>query len=408
MIIFTRASVISGADVLEDRDVWVECNTIVRVSQTEYSSGDAPDDLPGTARYPAGAALIDVKGLYLSAGFIDLHVHGGMGHDFMDASRDAFEGVAACHARHGVTSMLATTLAGDDVETFAFLEAYDRYAANAGETTGCRYLGVHLEGPYFNPIQAGAQDPRYIRSPSPEHYTKLLRYKSVKRFSAAPELDGALELGDFLRSCGVLVSMAHSDADFDQALLATGHGYSLVTHVYSGMQGVHRKNAYRYGGMVEAALLLDGLTAEVIADGRHLPGCLLKLIYKCKGPDGMILVSDATRGAGLPDGVTVKVGSLTRGQDAIIEDGVAKLPDRTAFAGSVASGDRLIRTMVRLAGVPLAEAVAMMTRNPSRLMGLADRIGDVREGMDADVVVFDENVNIKHVMSNGQLRRFDL
>jgi len=175
-------------------------------------------------------------------------------------------------------------------------------------------------------------------------------------------------------------------------------GYALVTHLYSGMIGVHRREAYRFGGLVEAALLLDGLTAEIIADNCHLPECLLKLIYKCKGKDGIILTSDAMRGAGLPNGAITKLGSLALGQDVIIEDDVAKLPDRSAFAGSVASGDRLIRTMVQVAGVPLVEAIGMMTINPARLLGLSDKIGDVREGMEADLIVFDEDIYIKHVM----------
>jgi len=383
MIVFANANVISGGKILPDHNVWVEDGKIVRVT---------------TAIPAEGATVIDVKGQYLSAGFIDLHVHGGMGYDFMDGTREAFEGIAVFHSRHGVTSMLATTLAGDDAETFAFLDAYECYAKTVGT---CRFLGVHLEGPYFSLAQCGAQDPKFLKNPTLAHYEKLLSYDCIKRVSAAPELDGALALGQYLRERNIIASMAHTDADYEQALQAMEYGYHLVTHLYSGMQGVHRREAYRFGGLVEAALLMDGLTAEVIADNRHLPECLLKLIYKCKGKDGIILTSDAMRGAGLSNGQTTKLGSLTLGQDVMIEDDVAKLPDRSAFAGSVASGDRLIRTMVQVAGVPLVEAIGMMTVNPARLMGLSDRIGDVREGLEADLIVFDKEICVSHVMVAG-------
>jgi N-acetylglucosamine-6-phosphate deacetylase len=229
-----------------------------------------------------------------------------------------------------------------------------------------------------------------------------LAYNCIKRVSAAPELEGALEFGDYLRRRNILASMAHTDADFDQGLRAMVHGYSLVTHLYSCMIGVHRKNAYRHGGLIEAALLLDGITAEIIADNRHLPEALLKLIYKCKGRDGIILASDAMRGAGLAEGQTTKLGSLTLGQDVIIEDGVAKMPDRLSFAGSVASGDRLVHTMVYTAGVPLPEAVGMITKNPAQLLGLSDIIGDVKAGMNADLITFDESINIDNVMVGGR------
>jgi len=384
MIAFTNANVISGGKILANHNVLVDDGKIVCIT---------------IANPNKAATVIDVDGQYLSAGLIDLHIHGGMGHDFMDGSKEAFEGIAAHHSQHGITSMLATTLAGDDTETFAFLDAYERYA---NIVTSCRFLGVHLEGPYFSLNQCGAQDPKFLRNPSPDHYKRLLSYGNIRRVSAAPELDGGLKLGKYLEEHNIIASMAHTDADYEQTLQAIARGYSVVTHLYSGMTGVHRRKAYRFGGLVEAALLLDTLTTEIIADNRHLPECLLKLIYKCKGKDGIILTSDAMRGAGLPNGQITKLGSLALGQDVIIEDDVAKLLDRSAFAGSVASGDRLIRTMVQIAGLPLVEAIGMMTINPARLLKLSDRIGDVQEGMEADLIVFDEDINVSHVMVAGQ------
>ena len=391
--VFINADVISSGKLLPNHGVRVEDGKITRV---------APSGVFGESRAlgESGFSVIDAQGNCLSAGLIDLHVHGGMNHDFMDGTREAIEGIAAYHSRRGITSMLATTAAADDVETFAFLDMYEECA---DAVKSLRYLGVHLEGPYLSPSQCGAIDPKYIRDLDPAHYEPLLQYNCIKRVSAAPERVGGLAFGELLRGKGIIASQAHTDADFDQAVLAMEHGYTSVTHLYSCTIGVHRKNAFRHGGLIEAALLLDGLTAEIIADGCHLPACILKLIYKCKGKEGIILTSDAMRGAGLKDGQMTKIGSKTQGQDVIIEDGVAKMLDRQFFAGSVASGDRLIRTMINEAGVTLPDAITMMTITPARMMGLSDTIGDVREGMEADLIVFDENINIKHVMVKGKI-----
>ena len=380
--VFTNANVISGGKLLNNYSVGVENGKIAFVQP----SADAPT---------AGYEQIDARGLYLSAGLIDVHLHGAMGHSFEEGTLEAFEAIASHHSKHGITSMLATISAAEDSVIYGFLDAYEKCAQ---KITSCRFLGAHLEGPYFSMEQRGAQNPDFIRNPSPEHYKPMLDYDFIKRLSAAPELDGALELGDYLRERGIQASMAHTAADFDLALQAIKHGYSTLTHIYSGMEGVHRKNAYRYGGLVEAGLLLDELIVEVIADNRHLPECLLKLIYKCKGPEGIILITDATRGAGFADG-TVLTGRT--GRQVIIEDGVAKLPCRTSFAGSTASGDRLIRNMVQVVNVPLVEAIGMMTVNPAKLLGMSDWIGDIKEGMAADIILFDEDIQMKHVMVAG-------
>ncbi len=348
---------------------------------------------------PSECRVLEAEGLYLSPGFMDLHVHGGDGHDFMDATDKAIAGITRFHARSGVTSLLATTLAGSDGETAAAVRAIRDFKPDG---SGAKVLGIHMEGPYFCYNQRGAQDPQYLKNPDPAQYEALLSLGGIRRWSIAPELPGALEMGRELARRGILVSAAHTEAIFEEMEAAVENGYSMSTHVYSGMNGVTRRNAFRYGGAVEATLLLDGLTAEVIADGCHLPKCLLQLIYKCKGPRGMILVTDATRGAGFPDGAKTIIGSLDRGQEIIIEDGVAKLPDRSSFAGSVATGNRLIHTMWRLAGVPLWEAVGMMTANPACLLGVSDRTGALRVGYEADLALFDGDVNVRQVFVGGK------
>src|ERR1700761_6358521 len=301
-----------------------------------------------------GAREIDAGGRYVSPGFIDIHVHGGGGHDFMDGTVDAFLGVAETHARYGTTGMLPTTLTSTKEELFKLFDAYAE--AMPLNVRGAGFLGLHLEGPYFAMNQRGAQDPRYIRNPDPAEYLEILsRCSEIRRWSAAPELEGALEFGRELRSRGILVALAHTDALYDETLAGFENGYTLATHFYSCMNGVTRRNAHRFAGSIECAYLLDEMDVEIISDGVHLPVPLLQLIYKIKGIDRTALITDAIRAAGMPEGPSI-LGSLRDGLAVIVEEGVAKLPDRSSFAGSVATADRCVRTMVQ-AGIPLRDAV---------------------------------------------------
>ncbi|MEJ7739252.1 MAG: N-acetylglucosamine-6-phosphate deacetylase [Chitinophagaceae bacterium] len=344
---------------------------------------------------------IDAKGNYISPGFIDIHVHGGGGYDFMDGSEDAFLKVAEIHARHGTTAMLPTTLTSEKEDLLETLELYGR--ANKKNTSGAQFIGMHLEGPYLALNQRGAQDPRYIRDPDPAEYKDILeRSSSVKRWSAAPELKGAMEFGKYVTSKGVLAAVAHTDAIYEQVLEAIKNGYSLVTHLYSAMSGVTRRNAFRYAGVIESAFLLDEMDVEIIADGVHLPAPLLKLVVKIKGPDRTALITDAMRAAGMPEGDSI-LGSVKNGLKVIVEDGVAKLPDRSSFAGSVATADRLVRTMINIADVPLADAVRMITSTPARIMKVSEKKGSLVTGKDADILIFDENIHIEMTMIKGRI-----
>ena len=347
------------------------------------------------------AIEIDAKGNFIAPGFIDIHVHGGGGHDFMDGSENAFLKAAEIHARYGTTSMLPTTLTSEREDLMKILELYE--SADRNNINGAQFIGMHLEGPYFAMSQRGAQDPRYIRDPDPEEYMDVLaRTNVVKRWSAAPELKGALPFAKYLRSKGILAALAHTDAIYEEVLEGFENGYTLATHLYSGMSGVTRRNAYRYAGVIESAYIIDEMDVEIIADGIHLPAPLLKLIYKIKGPDRIALITDAMRGAGMPEGESV-LGNLKTGLKVIIEDGVAKLPDRSSFAGSVATTDRLVRNMINLADVPLLDAVRMMSTTPARIMNISDRKGSLIEGKDADIVIFDEDIKIQKTIIKGRL-----
>lgn len=337
--------------------------------------------------------IIDAGGCYVAPGFIDMHVHGGGGHDFMDGTVEAFLKVARAHAEHGTTALVPTTLTSSDEELFRSFDTFRK--ASACNADGAEMLGMHLEGPYFNPRQAGAQDPRYLTVPKPEHYNAVLKKggDAIIRWSAAVELEGAEGLGHALREHGILASIGHTDAIYEEVAAAYEAGFTHMTHLYSAMSTISRRNAYRYAGALEAAYLIDDMTVEIIADGIHLPKPLLQFVYRFKGPERTALCTDAMRGAGMPDG-EYRLGSLEDGQTVLVEDGVAKLMNRSAFAGSVATADRLVRTMVEVAEVPLEDAVTMMTSTPASILGIRNRKGALEPGMDADIVIFDKNINI--------------
>ena len=349
----------------------------------------------------SGAEEINAGGQYVSPGFIDIHVHGGGGHDFMDGTETAFLKIAETHAQYGTTSMLPTTLTSEKEDLFQTLEIYEQ--AHKKNVSGAQFLGMHLEGPYFAMSQKGAQDPRYIRNPDPAEYKEVLaRSPHIKRWSAAPELPGAIEFARYLRSRGVLVALAHTDAIYEEALLGFENGYTLATHFYSCMSGVTRKNAFRYAGVIETAYLIDEMDVEIIADGIHLPPPLLKLIVKIKGTDRVALITDAMRAAGMPPGDSI-LGNMRDGLKVIVEDGVAKLPDRSSFAGSVATTDRLVRTMITMANVPLVDAVRMASKTPAAILGIADRKGSLVAGQDADILIFDDNIKVGVTIAAGNI-----
>jgi len=347
------------------------------------------------------AVEIDAKGNYVAPGFIDIHIHGGGGHDFMDGNETAFLKIAETHVKYGTTAMLPTTLTSEKEGLLETLTIYEQ--ANKKNQNGSQFLGMHLEGPYFAMNQRGAQDPRYIRDPDPEEYKAVIAHSSsIRRWSAAPELKGAIEFGRYLRKHGILAAVAHTDAIYEEVMEAFDNGYTLATHLYSGMSGVTRRNAFRFAGVIESAFIIDEMDVEIIADGVHLPAPLLKLVYKIKGPDRTALITDSMRAAGMPPGKSI-LGNLKTGLHVIVEDDVAKLPDRTAFAGSVATADRLVRNMINLADVSLIDAVRMMTSTPARIAGVAERKGTLTSGKDADIVIFDEKINIQTTIVGGRV-----
>ena len=347
------------------------------------------------------AMILDAGGRYISPGFIDIHVHGGGGYDFMDNTVEAFLEIAKTHVRYGTTALFPTTLTGSTEDIIGTLRTYDKaYPLNV---SGSEFMGIHLEGPYFAMNQRGAQDPRWIRDPDPKEYEYIISQSaSIKRWSAAPELKGAIPFARFLKSKGILASLAHTDAVYEEVLEGFENGYTLATHLYSGMSGLTRRNAYRFAGAIESAFIIDDMDVEIIADGVHLPAPLLKLIFKIKGPGKIALITDAMRAAGMPPGESV-IGNIHTGMKVIVEDGVSKMPDRKSFAGSVATADRLVRTMIQMAGVSLTDAIRMMTMTPASIMKISDRKGSLVTGKDADIVIFDEDIHVHTTIVRGKI-----
>ena len=381
-----NGSIITPFRIIRNGTVIIQNGKISEVSEKNIEVNDALE--------------IDAKGNYIAPGFIDLHIHGGGGYDFMDGTEEAFLKIAELHAQYGTTSMVPTTLTSEKEDLLKTLDIYE--TANKNNLKGAQFLGMHLEGPYFAVSQRGAQDPRYIRNPDPVEYEEVLAYSSsIVRWSAAPELPGAIPFGKRLREKNILAALAHTDAIYEEVLEAYENGYSLATHLYSAMSGVTRKNAFRYAGTIESAFLLD-MDVEIIADGVHLPAPLLKLVYKIKGADKTALITDAMRAAGMPEGESV-LGPLATGLKVIVEDGVAKLPDRTSFAGSVSTADRLVRTMIQIADIPLIDAIRMITATPARIMGVDKHKGSIVAGKDADIVIFDEHIQVKMTIVHGRI-----
>lgn len=386
--VFTNGKVILPDKILMGWNVVVENGVITEITSSTV----------------AGDKSVDLNGKYLAPGFIDLHTHGAGGHDFMDGTEDALKGACLAHLSHGTTSIVPTTLTCLNAELFEFFEVYRKVKGEWKE--GPNLIGIHLEGPFFNSAQAGAQDPKFLQIPVKENYMPILEAggKDIVRVSAAVELDGALELGAELCERGIIAAIGHSDATYQQVEKAVGAGYSFVTHLYSGMSALHRVGPYRVLGVVESAYIFDELQVEIIADGKHLPPELLRLIVKNKGIENICLITDSMRGAGMAEGEHPKLGSLINGQETIIQDGVAMMPDFKAFAGSVCTTDRCVRTMYKMADVHLYDAVRMMSLNPAEVLKIDNRKGSIYPGKDADLVVFDDDIEVSAVYVGGELR----
>jgi N-acetylglucosamine-6-phosphate deacetylase len=339
------------------------------------------------------AETINLRGNYLAPGFIDMHIHGALGRDTMEAKPEAFETICDYHASGGTTSLLLTTVTAPVPEIVDVLKAV-RLARNDLR----QIAGVHVEGPFISKTRAGAQRAEFIRDPETHFVDQLLDFADlIKVMTIAPELPGALALIDRLRLHKIVVSGGHSDATDIEARAAAEYGMRQVTHTFNAMSSAQRQGIYRQAGLLEFALSEPDIVCELIADGHHVSPTLMKMLYRAKGPHGICLVTDATAGAGLAAGTEFTLS----GRRCVVGDGVCLLSDRSALAGSASRMIDLVRVMVNQVGVPLHEAVAMATANPARVLGLSAK-GKLKVGADADFVIFSRDLEVRRTVIAGE------
>ena len=339
-----------------------------------------------------GANLIDAKGMYIVPGFVCMHAHGGGGHDFTECTEEAFRTAVKAHQRHGATSIFPTLSSSPFSEIRKAVSICEKLMKEEDSPV----LGLHVEGPYLNPKMAGGQFSGKVKNPDKEEYTSLLdETNCIKRWDSSPELPGALEFAGYLRSKGIVAAISHTEAEYDGIKAAYEAGYTHADHFYNAMPGFHKRREYKYEGTVESVYLTDGMTIELIADGIHLPSTILRLAYKLKGVSHTCLVTDALAYAAA-EGVEITDPNV------IIEDGVCKMADRSSLAGSIATMDVLVRTMVK-AGIPLGDAINMVSETPARIMGVDDRKGTLQKDKDADLLVLDRDLNIRAAWAMGNL-----
>jgi len=340
-----------------------------------------------------GNGVIDLGGNYLAPGFVDLHVHGAVGHDTMEGSKEAFAAICDYHASGGTTSLLLTTTTAPIAEIVRVLQDIE---ASVGIIP--QILGAHVEGPFISKSRPGAQREEFICEPRSDLVDQLLEQAGpIKQMTLAPEVTGALDLIQKLRARGIRVSGGHSDAWDEEARVAFAHGMHQVTHTFNCMSTMRRRGRNRVAGLLEFAMSEPGIMCELIADGHHVSPTLVQMLYRAKGVAGIILVTDATAGAGLPEGRSFAL----YGKDCVVADGVCMLADKSALAGSASRMIDLVRTMVQI-GVPLQETVRMATENPARAIGVDHRKGRLAAGMDADLIVLSPSLEIRQTFLGGR------
>lgn len=383
-----NAQIVTPSGVLERGSMLIEDGLIVEVSAGSLSGSASPStDL-------FSIPVIDAQGDWIIPGFIDVHVHGGAGHDFMDADAEGILEITKFHSAHGTTSLLATTLSASREDLTAVLERISTY--KAAPMPYSQVVGVHLEGPFVNVKWKGAQNPDYIIPPQPEWLDEWVRcYPGlVKIQTLAPESEGALAYIEKLSSYGIVPSCGHTDATYEQIIAAADHGLRHAVHTFNAMKPLH----HREPGTVGAVLTDDRITAEVIADGYHVHPAGIKLITRAKGAHNVILVTDAMSAAGMPDG-DYELGGLP----VQMTCGVARLKGENNLAGSTLTMIEAFRYLIREIGVTVEEASRMASANPARQLGIHDDTGMLEAGKSADILQLNASLELQNIWIKGQL-----
>jgi N-acetylglucosamine-6-phosphate deacetylase len=345
-------------------------------------------------RLPGGAEEISATDKTAIPGFVDVHIHGAGGRDVMEGSAEALAGVSTTVARHGTTSFVATTVTASPEDTIRSVEGISHYISQQHETDDARaeVLGIHFEGPFLSPARPGVHPPEWLKLPSAELLDKFLQAAAGKAqiLTIAPELLGAMPCIDAARNAGMVVAMGHTDATYEQARAAIAHGVHHAVHVYNAM----RPFSHRDSGVIGAVFTSPEVSAELIADGVHVDETAMKVLIQAKGPEHMILISDGISATGMLDG-NYKLGKL----EVTMSNGICRNSEGK-LAGSTLTLDRALRNIVGL-GVPLPDAVRMLTLNPAALLGIEFKKGALRVGADADIVLIDESLRLTNVWVRG-------
>lgn len=383
-----QVTVIRGAKVVTNQGVMAA--GAVRLQGSRILDIRSSDSAP----FKDGDTVMDASGCWLLPGFIDLHVHGGNGAEFMDGTREAFARIARFHARYGTTAMLATTVTAP-LKRLEHIMAVARDYVQQPDPQGAWMAGVHLEGPFLNPKRAGAQQAAHMVLPDPDWVTGITeRFPGLLRLmTLAPELPGSLNLIRLLADRGITASCGHTDASYEQTMAAADAGLTHAAHVFNGMTGLHHRNP----GVVGAILEEERIVAEVIADGHHVHPAAIRLLARCKGSHGLVLITDAISAAGLPDGA-YRLGEL----DVTVKEGVARLTRGGNLAGSTLTMLEAFRYAVKTVGLSIPEASRMASANPARQIGLDRITGAIEPGKRADLVLLDGDLNIRQVWIGGR------
>ena len=343
--------------------------------------------------------VLNVGGRYISPGLVDIHTHGAVHRSFNEPDATAYEAITVENARWGVTSLLATLAAVAPISELCACLDFCR-SWMAGQHDGAQILGAHLESPFIDPAQCGGVNRKGLRVPADGSAEPLLAYGDVLRiFVLAPELPGALELVTALDRHGIIPAAGHSSARDADLAAAMACGLRHITHIWSAQSSTIRVGPWRKPGLLEASLVFDGLMVEMISDNRHLPPTLMALAYKCIGPDRLCVISDATSGAGLPEGSPFTIGGMAYE----VREGVGMLiGDDTTFAGSSTLLNQMVPVLTDAVGIPLVEAVRMVTLTPAKAIGRADQKGSLEPGKDADVAIFNPDFTAWKTMIGGR------
>lgn len=364
---------------LEGGSVIIEDNKIKAVSNIDLHIVDAE--------------IIDAKGCYVVPGGIDLHTHGGGGRDFIEGTEDAFRAAVNAHMKHGTTTIYPTLSSS----TIPSIEAACQVCQKLMAEENSPVLGLHIEGSYINPKQAGAQNPVLIKAPLPDEYETLLnKYSCIKRWDVAPELQGSVEFITECRKHGVLTALTCTRATYEDVVAAHDAGLSHAAHFYNAMPVVYKEHEFKVPGTVESVYALQDMTVEVIADGIHVPPVMLNVVYQIKGVEKTALITDSLAYA-------ASEGNVSSEPSVILADGVCKLADHSALAGSIATMDVLIRTCIHRAEIPMIDVFRMVSETPAKIMGIFDRKGSIEEGKDADIMMFDDDIDLTYVMQMGNV-----